>query len=409
MSVNIIDSVKGLLGSDLITKASGMLGENSAGIQQALNGIVPSIFTGVLSKAASGDGKGILAMAMDAMKHGIPENLGSLLSGGGIMNKGMEILTGLFGSKTEAVSNAIAGYAGISTKTAATLMNVAAPAALGVLGKQAVDSNLNAGGLLSFLNTQKDHILNAVPAGLNLGSILGIGSLASLGSKLSGMVPNLGGASTAAVEGVKKTGSRWVLPLILLLAAIALIWFFMNKHSPQEATVAARTDTVSTVTDSVMAPVMATIKVTLPNGVVLDAYKGGIEDQLVTFLNDSTAKAGKDVWFDFDKLNFKTASADITDSSQAQVKNIAAILKAYPKAKIKIGGYTDKTGDSLTNKKLSQSRAVSVSAALKAAGSSPAQITGAEGYGSAFAKTPADGPEAEKMKDRHISVSVREK
>jgi hypothetical protein len=34
-------------------------------------------------------------------------------------------------------------------------------------------------------------------------------------------------------------------------------------------------------------------KVKLPDGSELDAYKGGIEDQLVSFLNDTRSKPGK--------------------------------------------------------------------------------------------------------------------
>ena len=44
--------------------------------------------------------------------------------------------------------------------------------------------------------------------------------------------------------------------------------------------------------------------------------------------------------------------------------NIAAILKAFPKAKFKIGGYTDKTGDEPGNMKLSNDRAKAVKDAL---------------------------------------------
>ena len=41
-------------------------------------------------------------------------------------------------------------------------------------------------------------------------------------------------------------------------------------------------------------------------------------------------------WFDFDDLNFKSGSAELTDSSLHQVQNIVTILKAYPKLKIKL-------------------------------------------------------------------------
>ena len=151
------------------------------------------------------------------------------------------------------------------------------------------------------------------------------------------------------------------------------------------------------------------IKVKLTNGSELDANKGGIEDMLVSFLNDVNSKAGTDVWFNFDNLSFKTGSAEITEESNAQIKNIAAVLKAYPKLKIKIGGYTDKTGDSLNNIKLSQSRADAVFAALKAAGANADQLIGAEGYGSQFAKAAADASDEERKKDRHISLGIREK
>jgi len=146
----------------------------------------------------------------------------------------------------------------------------------------------------------------------------------------------------------------------------------------------------------------------LPNGVILDANKGGIEDLLVAFLNDANAKPGNDNWFDFNDLNFTFGTAEIVPESKKQLNNIVEILKAYPKVKIKLGGYTDKVGDEAANKKLSGERASAVAAALKEAGVAT-QVTGAEGYGSQFAKYPADAPEQDRLKDRRVSVSVREK
>src|SRR5437667_437728 len=116
---------------------------------------------------------------------------------------------------------------------------------------------------------------------------------------------------------------------------------------------------------------------------------------------------GNDIVY-FEK-NYNTNSAEITDSSMQQIKNIAAILKAYPNVKIKIGGYTDKTGDEIFNLRLSNARANAVLAALKKAGVSETQLAGAEGYGSQFAKAAMNAPDAEKQKDRRISINVRAK
>lgn len=153
------------------------------------------------------------------------------------------------------------------------------------------------------------------------------------------------------------------------------------------------------------APVRESLKVKLPDGTELDAYKGGIEDQLVTYLNSSEA-ISKEKWFDFDDLNFETGSAVISSSSAKQVSNIAAILKAYPKVKIKIGGYTDNTGDSLSNVKLSQQRADAVTTRLKE--TAAPQLEKAEGYGPAHFVAPND-TEENKKKNRRISINVKEK
>jgi len=52
---------------NLIGKGSSMLGESDANIQRAVNGIVPSVFAGVLNKAGSGISRAFSILAKDAM------------------------------------------------------------------------------------------------------------------------------------------------------------------------------------------------------------------------------------------------------------------------------------------------------------------------------------------------------
>lgn len=92
--------------------------------------------------------------------------------------------------------------------------------------------------------------------------------------------------------------------------------------------------------------------------------------------------------------------------SQVQVDNLVAILNAFPDAKIKLGGYTDKTGDEAINKKLSNDRAIAVKNAFEAKGVGN-RVMATEGYGSQFAKFPADAPESDRVTDRRVAVSVR--
>ncbi|QJB30219.1 OmpA family protein [Chitinophaga oryzae] len=428
MSFDLLESAKSIFNSSVVSQASSQLGESEGGIQKALSGIIPVVLTGLLNKAGSGgDAGGLLNMIKGVAGDANPSAVAGALQsgGGGLLAKGGDLLRSLFGDKISSITGMLSSFAGIKESSASTLLQTATPATLGAAGQYAAQNNLTPNSFLSFLNTQKDSILNAVPGGLNLAGVLGLSSLGDLGKKLGGIAAGIGGvgigAANAAVNTVKQSGGgRWIWSLLLLLVAIILLWYLMKGcggKNPEGTTV---TDSITTsqLADSAathvtnvepMNSARESIQVTLPDGTVLQAYKGGIEDQLVTFLKDDTRPAGKDVWFDFDNLNFKTGSAVITEESMTQVKNIAAILKAFPKSKIKIGGYTDRTGDSTQNLRLSQERAAAVENALKNEKADMKQLLGAEGYGSQFAKAAATAPDEERKKDRHISVSVREK
>ena len=414
MAFNLVDSVSNLFSNDLISKAASAFGENEGGIQKALSGAVPSVLAGFLSKAESNDGaQSLLNLAKQAGSSGVLSNPGGLLEGGGGMFSGLLSMAGnVLGDTVGAISSLIAGFSGIKQSSASSLLNMVTPAALGSIGKYATDNNLGASGIASFLASQKDNILSAIPSGLNLAGALGLGSLSGIGSKLGTALSGIKESGSHVVHTAQTTAkkSNWLLPLILAVLAFALLlYLFKSCGNDTEKTPAG--DTVITQpTESrpaPMEPVHESIKVKLPDNTEIDAYKGGIEDMLVTYLLSNDA-ISKDKWFDFDDLNFETGSSTITAASSKQVDNIAAILKAFPSAKIKIGGYTDNTGDSAANVKLSQARADAVLAKLKASGTNAKQLTGAEGYGPAHFVAPND-TEENKMKNRRISVNVTEK
>ncbi|MBS0029133.1 DUF937 domain-containing protein [Chitinophaga sp. 22321] len=423
MSFDLLESAKSIFNNNVVSQASSQLGESEGGIQKALSGIVPVILGGLLSKAgSSGNAGGLLDMVKGVAGDANPSAVSGAIQGGagGLLSKGADLLRSLFGDKVDSIIGMLSSFAGIKESSASTLLQTAAPATLGTVGQYAAQNNLSPNSFLSLLDSQKDKILGAIPGGLNIAGILGLSSLSDLGKKIG--ITGDTATTTAGAVNIKPAGgssNRWVWSLLLILVAIILLWYLMRGCGGNKPGGTPVTDSVTTsqLADSASmsvtegGPVVSreSIKVTLPDGAVLDAFKGGIEDQLVTFLKDDSRKPGKDVWFDFDNLNFKTGSAELTEESMKQVGNIAAIMKAFPKAKIKIGGYTDRTGDSTVNLRLSKERAESVVTALKKSNTNPAQLLGAEGYGSQFAKAAATAPDEEKKKDRHISISVREK
>jgi outer membrane protein OmpA-like peptidoglycan-associated protein len=417
MSFNLVDSVKSLFTNDVVRRASTTLNESEGSIQKALTGIIPGSLLGIFQKATTGDAGSILNQAKQLATSDFPGNLMGQLTGAGTAGSGLlKTVENIFGGNLSSVASTIANFAGIRSSSASSLLGMATPASLGVLGKYATENNLNTSGFLSFLNEQKNSILNALPSGLNLAGLLGI---TGLGSKVADAGRSTVQSVRGAADVVEPPRRKWIVPFILGVAALLLLLYLARGCGARrnEAATIPTTDTAAAVppaptparTDTVAVAHPVLGKVVLVTGAQLDAFRGGIEERLVAFLNDHNAKVSKDQWFDFDDLNFETNSAKITNESMRQVNNIAAIMKAYPKTKIKIGGYTDKTGDNAANKKLSQERAQATLVALENAGVNKSQLVGAEGYGSQFAKAAADAPDEERRKDRRISINVREK
>jgi outer membrane protein OmpA-like peptidoglycan-associated protein len=203
---------------------------------------------------------------------------------------------------------------------------------------------------------------------------------------------------------------KWLLPLLL----IGVLIYWWNSCRGNGGDVPPPTGDTPYLpkkqdTNVVVTPTKESMMVKLADGVEINAYKGGIEDQLVMFLNskDIVDTANKKAnWYSFDDLNFVFGKNALTDSSKKQIGNLVAVMKAYPNFKFKIGAYTDKKGSDESNMKLSQGRAETVLAALKAAGGDVTRITKAEGYGETLAEVPETASDAERQKDRRTAIRV---
>jgi OOP family OmpA-OmpF porin len=145
----------------------------------------------------------------------------------------------------------------------------------------------------------------------------------------------------------------------------------------------------------------------LPDGTELNIPQNGIENKVITFLNDSSRPVDTTTWFNFDRLLIDSNSATLQPSSQGQLNNIVAILKAYPNVHIKIGGYTDNTGDPAANQTLSQNRAKNVMDAIVAGGIDPSRLE-SKGYGDQYPVADNSTPEG-RAQNRRIALLVTQK
>ncbi|WP_430614245.1 OmpA family protein [Flavobacterium sp. JP2137] len=401
MDKSFINQVRNFISPETISDLSNATAASTGQLEKGLDLSITSVLLGFANQS-----KGSLAAILGQAKNYFVDSLdGSQASP--VIKGGFP---SLFGSSNAEVMASIQRESGLSEPVANTVMEQATSGVLGFFKN--LSPNFDTDAIFSFLGANKGAFVAALPAGF---SLLGFGA-----GKHSAPEPVVHAQRAQPVAPVKKEkgGSIW-LYIILLLIAAALVYFFLNGKGKTPTTGTVNPTVVDsnsvqqvdgTSSQTVDLNHREVLKVTLPDGVVIDAYKGGIEDRLVAFLKTDYKKMGanqlKDTWFDFDNLNFETNSAVITEDSRGQLTNIVAILHAFPDTKLKIGGYTDKTGTEAVNIKLSGERAQAVKKSLETAGKG-SQVDGAEGYGSKFAKYDATAPESERVLDRHISVSVR--
>ena len=152
-------------------------------------------------------------------------------------------------------------------------------------------------------------------------------------------------------------------------------------------------------------------QLSLFDNTMLEVGKNSSEAHLVKLIEDkslTTPEQFKDNWITLDRTYFKTGSDELTEGSEQQLKNIVAILKAYPKVAIRLGGYTDNTGSAEGNLKLSERRANSVLNKLVALGANKAQLS-AQGYGQEHPVCPANDTDECKAKNRRIDIRLTAK
>ena len=225
MSFNPIEAVKAVFPNGMMNKMAGILGESTPSVQQAMQGIIPSVMIGIILRTEFGDAFDTLNLSKEAAKIEIPFNQTSLAWWWNTNYKGADYLNSLFGGKISDLTEAISGYAGISSKSASSLLNIVAPAAYSVLGRHIIASDMNVNGLRSFLNSEKKITLNQLPAGIFLEGIVGFEHVSGLSEKFAGIEPK-----TAR----EKQKINWAIPIVLLVVAAGAIWYFLIRQEPSE-------------------------------------------------------------------------------------------------------------------------------------------------------------------------------
>ncbi|WP_284464794.1 sodium-translocating pyrophosphatase [Chryseobacterium sp.] len=147
-------------------------------------------------------------------------------------------------------------------------------------------------------------------------------------------------------------------------------------------------------------------KVKLKGGKTIAIGEASQLYQLYNIVNQKDKAAlDPNKWYTIENLYFETGSSDLKAGYELQLNNLAELLNAYPDLKIKLGGYTDNSGNEESNLQLSNLRAQTAKLKLLELGVSADRVE-AEGYGSQHPICEANDTDECKAKNRRIDVRV---
>jgi outer membrane protein OmpA-like peptidoglycan-associated protein len=306
-------------------------------------------------------------MVKGADTQNILDALPNLASGAAVsspaVDLGSRLSSLLLGGQQSQVEDLIGQQSSLAAGGGRELMLLAAPLTAGFLGDEIRDTGLKPAAFAEMIRYEAAKIQGFLPLGFPR-------SLSAVS------IP--GTLTTAETKDRESVGMKVGYTLLGLLLLALIAWLVSRGWSNPEPAPAAPVVEVGPATPT-MGPLGEFVQRTLPGGTDLDVPSLGIENRLINFIEDQSRPVNKTTWFDFDRLTFDNGSATLQDSSTEQLENIAAILKAYPKVKVKIGGYTDNTGSKEANLRLAQDRATNVMRELVRRGVDASRLA-AEGY-----------------------------
>jgi len=427
MTQSLLEEIKSFILRNALTQMGDLAHEEELGIRSALRRIVPLTVNSLIELAERVGGREVVwGMAREASKAAVLTNPQQVLQHEAAVdaNRGVNLIKSLLEDRYQGAVRSIAVAAGIQTTSAADLINIVVPVALGMLGEQVAEHGWDAEELSLWLQSQREqHPAQPVAATPLLASMPSV--------EMPRMAP------VAQAPAADKT-SRWLWAALVVAAAtigylvgykpgaveapssaaLAGVDGFATQANAGNKKAGAETNTATAVNghydqasgnyiyDTGLPTVLK-----LSNGTKQIVGANSTESKLYQFLADSNVEVDSvnrtKGWISFDRVYFDPNKTTLTAESLVQLQNVADILKTFPTAKVKIGGYTDTRGDAIKNLKLSEDRAKVAMATLINMGI-PTERIEAKGYGDKHGIASNDTEDGRAL-NRRISLRVTRK
>ena len=201
-----------LLSGDGVGAISKRSRVKSADVAKVLSEGIPSMISGMMNNASTDAGAESLSAALSDHSKDSTDDIAAFLKGAD-MKDGKKILGHVFGDNQDAMIEKIAGDAGVTKGKATSILALAAPLLLSLLGNQNNGGGSNILGLLGGLLGMS--LLSGNNGGGLLGGLLGGGSSSS--SQSSGLLGSLLGGGSSSNDSSSESGGGLFSSLLNLL------------------------------------------------------------------------------------------------------------------------------------------------------------------------------------------------
>jgi len=427
MTQSLLEEIKGFILRNELTHIGDLANEQELGVRSALRRIVPLTVSSLVELAERVGGREVVwGMAREASKANLLSNPRQMLQHDATVdaNRGVNLIKSLLEDRYQGAVRSIAVASGIQVTSVADLINVVVPVALGMLGEQVAEHNWDAEGLSQWLQSQREqHPAQPVAAAPVVAAIPSL---------------EMPRSPAASVVQTADNSSRWLWAALVIAAAVIgyLIGYKPGAVEAPGSAALAGVEGLATPAnagrreDDNKVNASATVSghydqasgnyiydtglplvLKLSNGTKQIVGANSTENKLYQFLSDPNMQVDSvnrtKGWIGFDRVYFDPYKTTLTGESLVQLQNVAEILKVFPKAKIKIGGYTDTRGDAVKNLKLSEDRAKMAMATLINLGIATERIE-AKGYGDKHGIASNDTEDGRAL-NRRISLRVTSK
>ncbi|HEX8424674.1 OmpA family protein [Hymenobacter sp.] len=434
----VLEVVSTCIRAEHLNQLSVLVGLSPAAAGQALAQLLPLVIDTLAEQTSRPDGVDFL---WNVTRQAQADQVLAQLDAMDVANwhgRGVRLLRDLLGETYPTTIYPLATKADLSLESYAPLLEVGVAAVLGSLAKYTADHNLEPAELSDWLQSEAQRTKSAVfsqpshdaatsrPAARRQKRAAKPAPAPTFTAPV-GKWQEVGGGSIfipqqAAPAAKASKRHRWLWPLLVLLGlALGYGFFRWNYLKPPASTKASVPATYTGATTQPRAatppaaaapptavPAGQPLVITLFNGTTLKVSSSSTEYQLYQFLADPTqqvdplnAAAG---WIDVDQVAFNAGQATLTANSWQQLRNLAIILRTFPRAQLLFGAYTDSSPDNPKNPRLSEARAQSAMRALAAQGVSPRRLQ-AIGYNDAVPAATNDAP-AGQAPNRQLRVKV---